>query len=68
MKSKKKKNLFSYILLAGITIVCLALIWAGLHDVMKGEENITAEIIAVSGSAVVLMYVIFRFFRVRTHN
>jgi len=65
---KSKKNLFSNILLTGITIVCLALTWAGLHDIIKGEENITSEIIAVSGSAVVLMYVILRFIRVRIHN
>lgn len=63
-----KKNLFSNILLTGITIVCLVMIWAGLHDIIKGEENITAEIIAVTGSTVVLIYVIFRFIKFRIHN
>ena len=66
MKSKKKK-LFLKVLLAGIIIICLALIWAGLHDIIKGEENITAEIIAVSGSVLVLVYLLIKFVRIRTH-
>jgi hypothetical protein len=35
------------ILFTGIIIICLALLWAALHDIIKGEEDITAEIFAV---------------------
>lgn len=67
MRSKKNTNLFLKIFWTGIIIICLVLIWAGLHDIIKGEENITAEIIAVSGSVLVLVYLLIKFVRIRTH-
>lgn len=67
MRPEKNTNLFLKIFWTGIIIICLVLIWAGLHDIIKGEENITAEIIAVSGSVLVLVYLLIKFVRIRTH-
>ena len=63
---KKKKKLFSKIFLACITIICLSLIWTGMHDIIKGEENIAAEIIAVIVSIAVIIYIILKFRKIRT--
>ena len=66
MRSKKNTNLFLKIFWTGIIIICLVLVWAGLHDIIKGEEDITAEIIAVIVSIAVIIYIIAKFRKIRT--
>jgi len=66
MESKNYRNLFIKILWGGIITICLALIWAGLHDIIKGEEDTTAEITAIILSIAVLIYIIPKFRTFRT--
>lgn len=61
MKNHALTKIFFWILI----VVLLALLWAALHDIIKGEEDITAEIIAVAVSLAGIIFASFRLIKIR---
>jgi len=48
------------ILIAVSVLALLALNWAALHDILKGEQNVWMECSFVLGSALLLIIVLIR--------
>jgi hypothetical protein len=65
MEEIKKKYLIIKILLACLIVVSFAVIWASLHDIIKGEENITLEIFAAVLSFGALIFSILKFQKIK---
>lgn len=49
-------------LVVGIVFLSI-LFWTGLHDIIKGEDNLNNEYIAVIFSSVLIPLMIYAFFR-----
>lgn len=60
----KIKNRLIY--LTAIAVISFYLLWTGLHDIIKGEEDITLELTAVIISAAIIVYIAFRIKKIRT--
>ncbi len=47
------------VLLIGVVVLLLALDWAALHDILKGEPNLYAEYVVLLFSTIVFGVMIF---------
>ena len=55
----KKTNLIMKLLIAGVVVILLALDWAALHDIIKGEANPIFEYAIVALSLVIFGLLFF---------
>ena len=57
--SRKGRDRIKIIVLTAIVLILLALDWAALHDILKGEPNLYLEYAVVMFSIILISAVIF---------
>jgi hypothetical protein len=59
---------FRIVFIYGIVIVSLLISWAALHDIIKGEEDITSETAALVLSFILIIYSVYKLRKLRTRR